>query len=803
MSKQPVQKSKGQQKPYQPKAKPHRLTPMQAAMRTLFLSAALVTVQMPYTQSAQAETTATTKQTFNIPAGSLSKVLSQFAAESGVLLSADATLAEGKNSKGLQGVYGVEDGFSALLAGSGLEVIKAASGGYTINKKILAEDSLEPDVLSEVTILGTRAPGVPMSNVPSSISYVPEETIQRDIATSARIEDILARNVPGVHPSNVGSRTIRGRTAQVYVNGVPMNEQMRFGSGSDLNTVGPDHLASVEVSRGANSAYGFGSPGGVIALTTPQAHSETLSLTSRLRTSFNTSQPDGSFQTTMYQSASQIVGNFDYHVGLSATRDGTNYTPDGDVANIFTSPALFQNGLEKIYNLDGSFGYDLGDAGRLRLALTSQYIDYSKYYDIDGGVYRGAHATATEVPTADRSLRRAQTFNLSYENDDVLGSLLKLELFRGNVYSSSHSIGDVWYKNENTYLGVRSAITTPLNFVSPSMSVTWGVDAIRNQNDETQHVSSTGVQTGVFAPAELDMLAPYAQLELPLGKAKLSAGVRQERYSGHVDSTGNGTWTSADDGPGGDIDEFDLTLFNAGLLYALTERTDLQATFSQGAEVSQIRRAAFVVSDVDRVDAQAARSHQYEVGLRHHANGISGAVTAFYTRSRLMSSTDCSNTTIPCVPLREPRKIWGIEFSGDWKIDQHWDVAGTLTWHEGRRKAQNSDEWSRLSSIDVAPVHGSVTLGYKPQQNWRNNLVVDWRGGRGRIGSGWPYGQVEAETLVHLAADVDIGPGTLQLGVHNLFDKTYYSIQAEAYNGGWVWLPEQGRRISLGYTLNW
>lgn len=322
--------------------------------------------------------------------------------------------------------------------------------------------------------------------------------------------------------------------------------------------------------------------------------------------------------------------------------------------------------------------------------------------------------------------------------------------------------------------------------------------------DESRHDATTGALTGVFGPpAKLDMTAPYAQIELPLGKARLSGGIRHERYSGHVDSTGNATVSAADDGPGGDIRDFDLTLFNAGLLYALTERTDLHATFSQGAEVSQIRRSGFLVNDPDRIDPQPARSHQYEVGMRYKGGSVSGAVTGFYTRSRLMSSTDCSDPTIPCVPLREPRKVWGIEFSGDWKIDHRWDLAGTLTWHDGKRKAQGSDEWTRISSVDVAPVHGSVTLGYTPRQDWRNHLVVDWRGGRGRIGDGWPYGRVDAETLVHLTSDIDVGPGTLQFGVHNLFDKTYYSIQAEAYNGGWVWLPEQGRRVAVSYAIDW
>jgi iron complex outermembrane recepter protein len=796
------------------RARAHRCTPIALAALCATLGLAAQRVQA---QTAAPAEPAAAASRYDIPAGPLDQALNRFAAQAGVLLAVDAGLTAGKTSPGLSGSVTVDEGLRRLLAGTGLEVVKGERG-YMLRKEAAAPTTAAPaqpageparralpeDTLPVVTALGTREPGVPLSNVPASISYVGRDTVQRDLATSASIEDIVARNVPGVHPSNVGSRTIRGRTAQVFVNGAPTNEQMRFGSGSDLNTLSPDHLAAVEVSRGANSAYGFGSPGGIIALTTPRADSETLSLRTRVRTSFNTSQPGGSFQTTAYQSASQIAGNFDYHVAVSASRDGTNYTPHGEVANLFTSPGLFKTGDEKIYNFDANLGYDFGTAGRVRFITTDQYIDYVKYYNIDGGVYRGTHATATLVPESSLSSRRARTFNLSYENDDVLGQTLKLELFGSRVLSDRYELFDERYKDKNQYVGVRSAVTTRLPGLQRGASVTYGLDAVRNDMSGPQYSIATGQVSGMFGPAaRLEMLAPYAQLDLPLGAAKLSGGVRHERYGGRVDSTGNGTVTIADDGPGGKVRDFDLTLFNLGLLYSLTARTDLQATYTQGAEVSQIIRSGFVVDSPERIDPQAARSHQYEIGLRHKNDGVSGAITAFFTRSRLMSSTDCSNPGIPCVPLREPRRIWGIEFAGDWKIDAQWKLAGTLTWHDGRRKAPGSDEWARLSSVDVAPVHGSLVIDHAPRKDWRNSLVIDWRGGRGRIGDGWPEGQVDAVTLLHLTSALDVGPGTLELGVHNLLDTTYYSIQAEAYNGGWVWLPEQGRRVSLAYSVKW
>jgi outer membrane receptor for ferrienterochelin and colicin len=48
-------------------------------------------------------------------------------------------------------------------------------------------------LLPEVTVLSTREADVPLSNVPSSISIVDREEIQKEQAVSNRIEDILRR----------------------------------------------------------------------------------------------------------------------------------------------------------------------------------------------------------------------------------------------------------------------------------------------------------------------------------------------------------------------------------------------------------------------------------------------------------------------------------------------------------------------------------------------------------------------------------------------------------------------------------
>lgn len=68
---------------------------------------------------------------YAIPAGPLSGVLARFGAESGLLLSADAALLEGRHSAGLKGRYSGTAALRHLLAGSGLE-FRAGSGGLIV-----------------------------------------------------------------------------------------------------------------------------------------------------------------------------------------------------------------------------------------------------------------------------------------------------------------------------------------------------------------------------------------------------------------------------------------------------------------------------------------------------------------------------------------------------------------------------------------------------------------------------------------------------------------------------------------------
>jgi iron complex outermembrane receptor protein len=746
----------------------------------------------------------------DIPAQPMDKALMALAAQSGARIVFSTELAERRQAPALRGALTVREALDRLLAGSGLQAVGTADGGFAIRQSPApaaaagAQAPAAARALAPVTVLGSRDANVPLSNVPASISILPREEIQSLLGTGARIEDVIAAGAPGFNPTNNGVRQIRGRTAQVFVNGVPTNEQLRASAAADISLLAPDQIDSIEVARGANAAYGFGSPGGIIALNTPRAESDQLTLRSKVSASVNTGHVGDSRNLGIYQSASQILGAFDYHVGFAARRDGLVFDPEGNRALGFDSPVLQANAKERFFDFDTSLGYDFGRAGQLRLAATAGKADVSEAYDSDfSGTYRGAQSMIVRTPAGDDNSRRYHTLNLSYENLRIASTSFKFELLSSRTRTRAFdAFGAPVNLDEqtNSYKGLRSTASTAMDALTEGATLVWGLDVLRNRYFRPYADAATGTVITYFSPdVTLDTTAPHVQLQVPVGPWRFSGGVRHERYRGKVEDA-----TIAGGPVGGDIRPFNLTLFNAGAVYTVRQGREWYASFTQGAEISQLGRDSRGAGAAINVDARPAKSNQYEVGLRDRSSrNLQYGVAAFYTESDLLSALQCDGIS-PCVPLREPREFWGVEANAKWRPAAQWSLGGTLSWIDGQRTLPTGEK-RRIGSRDAPPVLLSANLEHSPMAGWKNRLQVDWRASRDPFGSSTAFGEgrVDSVTLVHLSTTLALGPGQLQVGLRNLFNRKYFSIPVQADNVGFYWVPEQGRRLAVSYAVDW
>lgn len=90
----------------------------------------LATGSMPVL--AQGTAAAAQSQPYAIPAGSLDSVLSRFLLQSGALLAVNPELTQNLHSHGVQGTLSVAAALAQLLAGTGLEAVPDANGGYVL-----------------------------------------------------------------------------------------------------------------------------------------------------------------------------------------------------------------------------------------------------------------------------------------------------------------------------------------------------------------------------------------------------------------------------------------------------------------------------------------------------------------------------------------------------------------------------------------------------------------------------------------------------------------------------------------------
>ncbi len=192
------------------------------------LACALSQIGMALTLPAQAQAQSQQVRAYSIPAGALGDVLTRFGSDSAILLSFSSEATQGLRSAGLQGSYGVQDGFRVLLAGSGLQAVPQPNGGYLLQKipasaGAATADSRGVAVMSGVTVVaaaersaatsgtgsytggpasGATGLALTQRETPQSLTVVTRQ--QMDDQNSNAVSDVM-KNVNGVSVQNYDS----------------------------------------------------------------------------------------------------------------------------------------------------------------------------------------------------------------------------------------------------------------------------------------------------------------------------------------------------------------------------------------------------------------------------------------------------------------------------------------------------------------------------------------------------------------------------------------------------------------------
>ena len=219
---------------------------------------------------------------YAIPAGPLNQQLSQFAAQSGVYLAGDASLATGSGAA-LTGNYGVEEGFGILLAGSGLQAVRQPNGSYLLGT---VPEGDEMVVLATVDQNGvTEGSGSYTTRNMSTatpLNLSPRETPQSvSVMTRQRMNDQNMTSLDEAMGQTTGVNVVNQNGFQVKYesrafvmdnikeDGVNTSTQSSVMNSFQASSESPDMAIydRVEILRGASGlTQGSGEPGGTVNL---------------------------------------------------------------------------------------------------------------------------------------------------------------------------------------------------------------------------------------------------------------------------------------------------------------------------------------------------------------------------------------------------------------------------------------------------------------------------------------------------------------------------------------------------------
>ena len=680
-----------------------------------------------------------------------------------------------------------------------------------------------------------------LQDVPRSVTVIDREQIQQqaDVSPSRNLQDTLSKLVPGLAPSTQSSinsnQTLRGRTPQVLIDGVPVISNF-IAQPRDLRSIDPSAVDRIEVVRGPSAIYGNGGTGGVINIITRRPPDEE-GIVSRAEVGidFSTTNSAGSFGNYLEYSLSGRKGNTDFLAVLSRNQTGNFFDAEGD-----RIPQFGQDADTETLGLLTKVGIDITKEQRLQ--LTFEHFDANEDFgyisdpivaDIPG--IQKARALKIDNPEFVGSKRpgnRNTLVNLSYSNENLFGSRVQAQAYFRNsplvtAPEDSRPFGFIdpgIFSNDTKKEAFGGRFQTETR-LSPALSLLWGADYLNENISQTIQAFDPDVfdasgrrifqktRDVVYTPPyDFDNLGLFTQLQWKVSdRWSVNGGVRYERFGLDVDDyTAIGFGRIPDRAIEGGNINFDDVLFNVGAIHNITDKISLFASFAQGfsaPDFGNILRTppdalTSVENDLEVTSPQKVDS--FELGVRGDWSNIQVSLAGFYSTSKL--GIDFVDSPVGFEIVRQPQRFFGLEATLDWQVGGGWGLGGTASLIKGEFEDEEG-EYLNASTNVAFPPKLTAYVEHKTDSGWLNRLQLLFVGDRN---SGFEDGSdpvpIESYTTLDYISSIPLFGGRLALSVENLLNEQYIPA-ANQYFGGFGGIDEinniaaRGRTVRLGYSI--
>ncbi|THU04006.1 TonB-dependent receptor [Lampropedia puyangensis] len=716
--------------------------------------------------------------------------------------------------------------------------------------------------LPEVTVMATRTAKT-IAQMAGAVYTIDREKIAEQAGPGRSTADVLGQLVPSLAPatgtsSNYGM-SMRGRTVQFMIDGVPLTGS-RDGS-RQLNSINPSMIERIEVISGATSLYGAGATGGIINIITRGANQKPLAFESEVGVGSGKRLNSDALRWQVAQRASFKREGLSGSLGLSMAQQGESQDSNGRRIG----PEIAQTDRQdtRTLGINARLTWDL-DADQ---QLTAGLHYYNDRQDSDYGPDYGPNLAVLFNPSYEPSREalpglqldaqprtRHTGVNLQYRNQNFLdGQELTLEsYYRGEVgrwFPSVSAVPHAALPNGFSYVamqsntdidlwGLRSALHKDLDVAGRALALTYGVDYEQErdgQSGQSYNINAFIASNGLnYQPAQTYAMGPdvrvmnlglFVQGDYPLTeRLSVQAGVRHQRIRNRVaDSTPYTEAIAASQVAGyqpkvleGGSVSHSRTVFNAGLVYDLSDAQQLFFNFSQGFSLPDTQRmlrdvpANFVVNSTN-VDPLQVNS--YELGWRTQGmGGVDAGVTGFYNTSDKVVQF---NRDYSVTMADTDERIWGLEGNLNYAMKNGWSTGGTLALTRGQYQ-DAAGNWKELNAFRVSPLKATAYVGWQSAEGIALKLQAlavgstdrAWRDAQTASVSpsirANPAARIDSYTIFDLVGQAPLGGGKLTFGVYNLANRNYHTVygqQAAATYGKLSNLRAPGRTFAVGYSV--
>lgn len=690
-----------------------------------------------------------------------------------------------------------------------------------------------------------------IAGIAQSVMVIDRGEIEAAMKISTDATDLVSRLVPGFAPGNQtisgASETFRGRNVLIMVDGVPRNAPLRDVS-RILSMINLDAVERIEVVNGASSLYGAGATGGTINFITRRGMDEGARVTLRTGVRAFTENIGKSLAPDASVTVEGRKDSFDYFFAASGSL--TRRTYDGHGNEMPSDAMLGQGGGDRTGSGDlfGAIGYETGSR-RLEMSFDWTYArqepdwftdyaadpvspDFSDPYAgkplVENSKYLTARYTDSDFALGNLEVKAFYNRILKQSPFTKLSAVNSLVYYSGDPANPTADFNQSALKADR--VGLNLTVSTPTGFVTEGSILTWGIDYTF---DDTEQELVNGYDA--IAPMKQHSVAAFAQAEVPVTeRLRLRGGVRFDQFFLTVDdfwrpdavtypATSPAHLYPAVDVHGGSFD-YNAVTFNAGAVFDVMPALQLFANFSQGYSLTDIgafTRRAGVNSVAEICDAYGSLAaafgctgapdftisysdiapepqlvNTYEAGLRGDWRDFRGGVSAYLSTSDDGVSYDVAANRV----TQQKERIWGVEATVEYDIDEMFTVGGLIGYTEGKYDADRDGtirggEYlpnNRIPSTWKGLAYVTASFG----DGLRAHGELEFFSGRDRIEDE----DLDGATLVNVDVSKRFANGSeLSLAVRNLLDTHYINPTSTAPRG--VPVPGLGRSIFTSYTM--